>query len=142
MKRHAIITLLFLFLAFCCFAEGPEYTEVDLMNYLTNYPDSTMPEPGKKIRIRDGFFSIEYSAIDGPGMDYIVQFSGAHGSTYLYSRKLYIYSEKMQTRKLWIEGDEVINATPITIYYTGQTAPAINEDGNRIELPVFIAEEL
>lgn len=142
MKKYIMATLCFLFLVLGCFAEETKYTEEDLMNYLTNYPGSTMPGIGEKIKIRDGFFSIEYSAIDGPGVDYIVQFSGAHGSSFLFSKKLYVYSENMKTRKLWVEGDEILNATPIIIYYTGQTAPAINEDGNRVELPVFIAEGL
>jgi hypothetical protein len=84
--------------------------------------------------------SVVSASIDGPGMDYIVKYSGASFSPLIYSKMIYIYSETMQTRKYWIEGNIVINATPITIYYTGQTAPAINENGNRVELPVFIAE--
>lgn len=138
--KKIITTLLFLFLTFGCFAEDKKYTVEDLLNYLTNYPGATMPEPGVKITIPDGFFSIEDATIDGPGMDYIVQFSGAHESPLIYSKLLYIYSETMQTRKYWQGGTEIINATPITIYYTGKTAPAINAEGNRVELPIFITD--
>lgn len=141
MKKF-IISLFILFLTVGLSAEDTKYTEENFLNYLTNYPGSSLPEVGERIEIQEGFFTIESIAMDGPGQDYIVKYSGASLSPLVFSRKIYIYSETMKTRKMWQGQSLLINAESIIITYTGKTAPAINAEGNRVELPIFIAEGL
>lgn len=134
--------LFFIFVLLSCFTAGftqeKKYTSEDLLNYLQNMPGSQLPEEGKWVQIEDGFFSVEYAAIDGPGMDYLVTFIGSKFQSMSFSKFLYIYGERIRTREV-TSGIITINGY-IRIKYTGKTAPAIASDGNRVEVPIFIAD--
>lgn len=138
--KKIITTLLFLFLVFGCFAEGHEYTLDDLLDYCMNAPGAKLPEIGKRFKVPGGYFSVEYVNIDGDGMDYLVKNNGLKSIGY-FSNLLYIYSESAQTAKTMADGfwpSLIIIQNDMEIENTGKTAPAIDAEGNRVEVPIFI----
>ena len=136
--------LFFIFVLLSCFAAGftqeKKYTYEDLSDYLMNAPGSKLPPEGEKIAIFGGFFSVEAVNIDGDGMDYLVKDASLRMQGW-FSRLLYIYSEKAQTRKTMSDGywpSLILIQNDLEIVYTGKTAPAIDAEGNRVEVPIFI----
>jgi hypothetical protein len=138
--KKIITTLLFLFLLFGCFAEDHEYNLEDITDYCMNAPGAKLPEIGKRIKIPGGFFSVEYVSIDGDGMDYLVKDASLKLFGY-FSKLLYIYSENAQTHKTMADDywpSIIIIQNDMEIENTGKTAPAIDAEGNRVEVPIFI----
>lgn len=143
MKKITMATLFILFLSFGLFAQATEYTMQDLLDFMQNVPGSHLPEEGQPIKVIGGFFAIEDVNIDGPGMDYLVTYSGTKHASMCWSKLIYIYSENMKTRKVagfYNNPTFITNDTNITLKYTGHSVPAIGSEGNRIEVPIFIAE--
>ena len=138
--KKIITTFLFLFLAFCCFAEGTKYTFENLSEYFMNAPGAKLPDVGEKIEIRGGSLSVEHVTIDGDGMDYLVKDASLRLLGY-FSRLIYLYSENATTRKTMDDGywpSIIVIQNDLVIEYTGKTAPAIDAEGNRVEVPIFI----
>lgn len=137
--------IFFIFVLVSCFAAGfaeeEEYTFDDLFEYFAVAPGSKLPPEGKRVKVMAGVLAVEDVSIDGDGMDYLIK-SGTLKLSRNYSRLIYVYSENIKTSFFpsdgyWPSATFVINE--IELVYTGKTAPAINGDGNRIEVPIFIA---
>lgn len=140
--------IFFILVLLSCFAAGftqdKKYTFDDLSDYLMNSPGSKLPPEGEKVFIIGGFFSVEYAAIDGDGMDYLVKDAGLKLSGW-FSRLLYLYGEGLKTHKTMSDGywpTVITIQDDMEIVYTGKTAPAVDAEGNRVEVPVFIAKKL
>ena len=142
MKR-VITSIFILFLLFGLYSEGAKYTSNDLLDYLQNVPGAELPNEDQPVYVRDGFFAVEDEYIDGKGIDYLVTFIGSKYQSMSYSKPIYIYSENIVTRKIPGDGyfpTVITIANEVKLINTGMTAPAIDEEGNRIEVPIFIAE--
>lgn len=143
MKKITMTTLFLLILSLGLFAQSENYTDEDLLNYLQNSPGSKLPSKEEYVKVKGGFFSVEDVNIDGPGVDYLVSFIGSKYQSMSFSKLIYIYSENIKTRKIpgsYSFPTVITIDTDIVIRYTGYTAPAIREDGNRIDIPIFITE--
>lgn len=137
--------LFFIFVLVSClaagFAQQKKYTYEDLSDYFMNAPGSKLPPEGERFSVMGGFFSVECVSIDGDGMDYLVKDAALKMYGY-FSRLIYIYSENAQTRKTMSDGywpSILTIQNDLELVYTGKTAPAIDAEGNRVEVPIFIA---
>lgn len=138
--------LFFIFVLVSClaagFAQEKKYTWDDLSYYFMNMPGAELPPAEEPVKINGGRLSVEDIQIDGKGMDYLVKDAGLKLSGN-FSNLIYIYSENIQTRKIRSDGywpTIIVIQNDIEIVYTGVTAPAISEEGNRIDVPVFITK--
>ena len=138
--KKTIITLLILFLTFGFFADESKYTFDNLSDYFMNAPGATLPKEGEKVKVIGGLLAVEYAAIDGDGMDYLVKDATLKSYGY-FSRLIYIYSENVKTHKTMSDGywpSMIVIQNDLEIVYTGKTAPAVSAEGNRVEVPIFI----
>ena len=138
--------LFFIFVLVSCFAAGfaqeKNYTWDDLRHYFMNMPGAELPPAGEVVKIEAGRLAVDDIKIDGNGMDYLVKEAGLALSRN-YSNLIYIYSENIHTRKMPSDGywpTIIIIQNDIEVVYTGLTAPAISEDGERIDVPVFLTK--
>jgi len=119
--------------------KSKNYSFEDLVNYMTRMPDSVLPLPDTEFTVQGGAFGIESANIDGDGVDYLVSYAGNYGLIYIYGENL----KTMPTH--FVDGMGFKNGITfqngyITLKYTGMSAPAISQYGNRIEVPIFIAK--
>lgn len=144
MKRKIVIFLL-LFLTWGLFSEEKSYSSEDFLNYMQENPGSRAPTENEEVLIKGYYFSVEDSTLNGKGVNYLVRFVVAKLSPSGYSRLIYIYGENIKTiiqpGGYGIPSARVIQNT-IKLRNTGITAPALNLSGNRVEIPVFIAESI
>ncbi|WP_027728071.1 hypothetical protein [Treponema sp. C6A8] len=115
------------------------YSIEDLADYMTRKPDSFLPLPDTEFTVPGGSFGIEAESIDGNGVDYLVSYSGNYGLIYIYGENLKTMSTQFVDGMGFKNGITFQNMY-LTLKYTGMSAPAISKFGNRIEVPVFIAQ--
>lgn len=109
------------------------YKFEDLVDYMVKKPGSTLPNEGCSFYVSaPGSFYIEDANIDGNGVDYLCSYAGQYGL-------IYIYGENLETMPS-LGKITFHSLKPFSLTYTGKTALALSKYGNRVEVPIFIAQ--
>ena len=135
----------FFFVLFCCFfgAYAENYTMRQLIGYMLGSSEYGLPEEGTEIKLNPYELTVDKQSLEGKGINYIVVPTGTAESA-IVPKGVCIYGENIKCLRMTTRSpkgyqySEIRIISPCTIIFTGKFVPAIDYNGNRTEIPLFV----